>query len=63
VTSVLVGLNVGNEHSTYAHSVLAVLGHVDRGLKSVPQFELVSHNRDNLHEGQFFDQLLGALVI
>lgn len=63
MTDVHVGLDVGNEDLTLAHSILSILSHVDGRLDSAAELELVGLDGDDAHERHLNDELLRILVV
>ena len=63
MTDVLVGLDIGDEHLTLAHSISAILGHIDRRLDRSTKLQLVGLDRDDTNEWHFDNQLLRVLIV
>ena len=63
MTDVLVCLDIRDEHLTLAHSISAILGHIDRRLDRSTKLQLVGLDRDDTNEWHFDNQLLRVLIV
>lgn len=63
MTVMLVSLEISNEHTTFTHGVLSILGHVDRRFDRIAQLELVRFDGDDLDQRHLFDELLRLLIV
>lgn len=62
MTGMLCGSQVAHEHHTYTHSVLSQLGHIDRNIDIIFQFQLVRLDRHHLDHWHFPDELFRLLA-
>lgn len=53
---------VSHEDLSYSHRVLPILGHVDRGLEVILNFEFAGLRRDDLDDGHLADEFFRLLA-